>query len=410
MYFSLNTIAAAVPLFASLASAITWPAPQNTTGGALSGIRDPSLIRRASDGKYFLFGTNGNGTMHTSDNLHGPWTSVAGGALRVNQTVVAPQVYEVDGTYYMYYSQHTGDTSDWYYTANIHVATSSTMEGGSWTEHGQLGVPLNNKKLANHASTDGYNVLDASLLVADNKYYLSFGSYYTGLYQTALTSPVDLDENVTVAGMDHLEYNSTGGHSTEGGFQFAWPTDGSSATKYYLFFSSGQCCKFNTMGVPAAGNEYKIMVCRADTPTGPYVDADGKNCLTDNGGTMVLGSHGSVYAPGGQGVMYSEEVNSVIMYYHYTPATNGKPDTSVGDNGAIFGWNELSFNKTGSEGWPVITGATDATTKSTTAVSGTTKNTTAAAGSNEDTTMGGKMSVQTSAGRRRVSMPWRGWW
>ncbi|KAF3764200.1 family 43 glycoside hydrolase [Cryphonectria parasitica EP155] len=330
-------------------------------GGAVTGIRDPSLIRRSSDGTYFLFGTMGNGTVHTAHSIHGPWTREAEGALDIAQTVVGPQVYEIDGTYYMYYSQHTGKPPDWYYTANIHVASSKTMEHGSWTLHGELDIPMNNERLANHKSTDGYNVLDASLLVADgakDKYYLSFGSYYTGLYQTPLNSPINMNAKETAQEMTHLEYNSTGGHSTEGSFQFAWPTDGSAPTKYYLFFSSGQCCKFQTRGVPPPGDEYKIMVCRADHPAGPYLDQDGRNCLTQNGGTIVLGSHGSVYAPGGQGVMYSEELHCVVLYYHYTPANKGKPDLSVGDTGTYFGFNQLSFDKHGWEGWPVITLAT----------------------------------------------------
>lgn len=396
MRFHVKSLLAVLPLLARSATAQTWPDPEATDGGILRGIRDPSLVRRASDGQYFLFGTNGNGTLHTSSSIYGPWTAHPGGALDVNQTVVAPQVYEVAGTYYMYYSQHTGPSMDWYYTANIHVASSPTMDQGTWEEHGELDIPLNNAKLANHASNDGYNILDASLLVVngsdsgtEDQYFLSFGSYYSGLYQTALTGPLDLEANATVQGMNHLEVNNTGAHSTEGSFQFAWPTDGSAPTLYYLFFSSGQCCKFKQMGVPAPGDEYKIMVCRADSPTGPFSDAAGKDCLTENGGTMVLGSHGAVYAPGGQGVMYSDEVNSVVLYYHYSPADamNGAPDLSVGDNGAIFGWNRLEFDD---QNWPVLAGSSG------------TRNMTSGL------TAGG-VAAQTSSARRRLSYPWRGW-
>lgn len=378
-----------------------WPDPEASTDGTLlQGIRDPSLVRRQSDGKYFLFGTNGNCTLHTSPSINGPWTREVGGALRINQTCVAPQAYEINGTYVMYYSQHTGPTTDWYYTANIHVATSTSMDPGSWTQHGEMGVPLNNAKLANHASNDGYNVLDASLMVAngsagESQYFLSFGSYYSGLYQTPLSSPLDLSSNVTVEGMNRLEWNSTGGHSTEGSFQFAWPVNGQ--TKYFLFFSSGQCCKFKQNGVPSVGDAYKIMVCRADQPTGPFVDDEGKDCVTENGGTMVLGSHGSVFAPGGQGVMYSDEVNSVVMYYHYSPTNNTSkilsPDLSVGDNGAIFAWNKLQFNE---QGWPQISSSSNSSTASA-AMDGLAQGSTSGTG------------VQTSAAQRRISYPWRGW-
>lgn len=392
-----------------------WASPEASTDGTvLSGIRDPSLIRRQSDGKYFLFGTNGNCTLHTATSINGPWTRQVGGALNINQTCVAPQVYQVDDTYYMYYSQHTGPTTDWYYTANIHVASSPTMEQGSWTTHGEMSIPLNNAKLANHASTDGYNVLDASLLVANSsagaqEYYLSFGSYYSGLYQTPLSSPTDLSSDVSVEGMNRLEWNSTGGHSTEGSFQFAWPVDG--ATKYFLFFSSGQCCKFNQNGVPAVGDAYKIMVCRSDAPTGPFVDDQGKDCVTENGGTMVLASHDAVYAPGGQGVMYSDEVDSVVMYYHYSPVnTTAKtllPDLSVNDNGAKFGWNKLQFNE---NGWPEIQGSATAS-KGSTASEGSSASSPSASMSKGSLAQGqaSDSGAQTSAAQRRISYPWRGW-
>ncbi|OCK96333.1 glycoside hydrolase family 43 protein [Cenococcum geophilum 1.58] len=60
------------------------------------------------------------------------------------------------------------------------------------------------------------------------------------------------------------------------------------------------------------------MVCRSSSPTGPFSDQTGDNCLTGNGGTLVLGSHGSnVYAPGGQGVLYDLDMGRSVIYYHY---------------------------------------------------------------------------------------------
>jgi arabinan endo-1,5-alpha-L-arabinosidase len=59
------------------------------------------------------------------------------------------------------------------------------------------------------------------------------------------------------------------------------------------------------------------MVCRCSNPTGPFSDRDSKSCLTENGGTMILGSHDDVYVPGGHGVIYDEVLDSVILYYHY---------------------------------------------------------------------------------------------
>jgi arabinan endo-1,5-alpha-L-arabinosidase len=59
------------------------------------------------------------------------------------------------------------------------------------------------------------------------------------------------------------------------------------------------------------------VVCRANAITGPYRDAAGKDCLTENGGTIVLASHGDVYAPGGQGIMVDPKSEREVVYYHY---------------------------------------------------------------------------------------------
>jgi arabinan endo-1,5-alpha-L-arabinosidase len=85
---------------------------------------------------------------------------------------------------------------------------------------------------------------------------------------------------------------------------------------YYVFFSVGQCCRTQRDLVPP-GDEYHIAVCRANGITGPYVDANNTNCLTNNGGTTILASHGDVYAPGGQGIMRDPKSEREVMYYHY---------------------------------------------------------------------------------------------
>lgn len=370
-----------------------WPEPEPFVNNTiLSGVRDPALVRRITDGTYFLFGTNGNGTVHTAPSLRGPWTYKNEGALSAPQDVVAPQVYYLPeyAMYYMYYCQHTGPPESWWYNSNIHIATSATMDPGSWVEHGLLGIPYNNKNVTKYHA--GYNILDPSLLVVnpainpiDNElvqrrdenstlrrdgtlplgtqYYLSFGSYESGIFQAVLADPKNLQQSdtnkvSTEFTINHLEWNSTELHSTEGSFQYAWPVDGSADTKYYLFYSSGQCCDFAHSPAKSAGDAYKIMVCRADSPEGPYFDRDGKDCLKEDGGTIIMGSHGSVFAPGGQGLLYDPEMDSTIIYYHYLPAnpTTLKPVLTVNDNEAYFGWNKVDWD---AEGWPMVVETND---------------------------------------------------
>lgn len=162
----------------------------------------------------------------------------------------------------------------------------------------------------------------------------------------------------------HVEKNATSG--TEGSYQFQWFVG--DKLYYYLFFSSGYCCaKASPQDSPTLappGNEYKVMVCRSESPIGPFVDDQGNDCTTGSNGKLVLGSHGpNVYAPGGQGLMWSDEVGSVIMYYHYgelagtqrTLRTNADKETVNPTIGYTikdfqFGWNAVDF----STGWPVL--------------------------------------------------------
>ena len=73
------------------------------------------------------------------------------------------------------------------------------------------------------------------------------------------------------------------------------------------------------------------------------VDSAGTAC-SSGGGTVVLKSHGVIYAPGGQSV-YNDPKNGWILVYHYFNTTVG-----VADSQSLFGWNKINW----SSGWPVV--------------------------------------------------------
>ncbi|KFY43313.1 hypothetical protein V495_04018 [Pseudogymnoascus sp. VKM F-4514 (FW-929)] len=320
-----------------------WPPPEPCTGYCNS--HDPSVIRH-TNGTYFRFSSSNK--VATSESLQGPWTEQPG---FVDETTAnnggagAPDVKLIGDTYYLYY-QHTlhGDRVN----SNISVATSPDMSTGSWKTHGNLSIPL----------SPNYNKIDANILVIPAKdesekesYLVSFGSFWQGIFQIPLRNPPLEVKHVKPT---HLERNLTGDlqygdNPSEGAFQFMWQPKGVSKPLFYLFFSSGYCCERGDIEV---GSEYKIMVCRSEGPSGPFVDKEGRSCLTENGGTLIYGtqrqsSRGIVYAPGGQGVMYDKEVDggSVVLYYHYI--ANFTDVHRVG----TFGWNKLDFDITG---WPEV--------------------------------------------------------
>lgn len=177
---------------------------------------------------------------------------------------------------------------------------------------------------------------------ADNpNFVLNFGSFWQNIFQVSMTNPP-----LRVSGEAiHLAQNTSArpaglvAGSMEGSYEFQWKGF------YYLFFSSGNCCNELGDGLAPPGEEYKVMVCRSSESGGGFVDQSGRDCLTGNGGTLVLGSHGDVYAPGGQGVMFDPNLQSVVMYYHFV-----RPSVSYTYDQFFFGWNKLDF----SSGWPIV--------------------------------------------------------
>lgn len=228
----------------------------------------------------------------------------------------------VGSTYYLYYAVSTFGSQ----TSAIGLATSTTMDPDTWTDHGSVGVSSD--------STKAYNAIDPNLFVASSSsYYLQFGSFWHDIYQVAMSTALT---GTAGSSSVNIAYNSSGTHSLEGSYLIYY------GGYYYLFFSSGQCCSYDS-DMPAAGDEYKIMVCRSTSVSSGYVDSSGTSCLS-GGGTLVLGSHGTVYGPGGQGV-YDDESLGWVLYYHYVDTTVGYADAD----------KKLGINTiTWTNGWPTV--------------------------------------------------------
>ncbi|KAF7943392.1 hypothetical protein EAE96_011318 [Botrytis aclada] len=297
--------------------------------GACSGncyAHDPALIQRSSDGTWFKFNTGNGIGIWKATALAGPWTYVGDALskssinLAGNGDLWAPDVHLVGSTYYMYYVVSTFGTQN----SAIGVATSATMEVGSWTDHGATGIASASGKL--------YNAIDPNLILVGSTYYLNFGSFWDDIYQVAMAStPTKAGGSASY----NLAYNSSGTHSEEGSYMFYY------SGYYYLLISSGICCGYDT-SKPAQGAEYKIIMGRSKTATGNFVDQSGK-ALSAGGGTTLLASHGNVYGPGGQGVYLSS--SGPLLYYHYA-----NPTVGLGDANYLFGYNYLTFTN----GWPSV--------------------------------------------------------
>ena len=89
-----------------------------------------------------------------------------------------------------------------------------------------------------------------------------------------------------------------------------------------------------------------MLVGRGTGPSGPFVGQLGNEItlnLTPPTGSLVLGSHDNIYAPGGQSIFLDPMSGRDVMVYHYVPNNSfGGP--------SYLGINYLDF----SSGWPVV--------------------------------------------------------
>lgn len=207
----------------------------------------------------------------------------------------------------------------------IGYATSSNLE--SWTDRGSTGI----------SSRKGapYNAIDGNLIKDRGKWFMVYGSFWQNLF----VSPMSVGDGIIrkAGGDTQIAFQPSGAHEMEAPALFE--NDGT----WWLFYSAGKCCGLDR-NRPRPGQEYRIMACvSSGGPTGPFQDRNGRSCK-NGGGTVVLPSHGWVYAPGGQGVFH-DPILGPVLHYHYV-------DTRIGyaDGQKKFGWNKLDF----SSGWPTV--------------------------------------------------------
>lgn len=168
------------------------------------------------------------------------------------QYAQAPEVSLIGSTYYVYYAVSTFGSQN----SAIGLATSTTMDCNTFTDLGSTGI----------TSTTGnaYNAIDPSFIAAaDGNKYVTFGSFWGDIYQVKMAST----PTVSAGGTPYqVSYLPTGTHPREGA-NLVYRSG-----IYYLFFSEGICCGYDSSR-PAAGQEYKVKVCASSSPTGGFVSS-----------------------------------------------------------------------------------------------------------------------------------------
>ncbi|XP_006462652.1 hypothetical protein AGABI2DRAFT_119499 [Agaricus bisporus var. bisporus H97] len=297
--------------FATLSYAIAGP--DALTGNTT--LHDPSMCRDDS-GKYFVFSTGVGIEIRTSTDrtawtLAGkvwpegaPWTD----KYAANGSLWAPDCTYLNGEFWLYYSASTSGSRK----SAIFLAKSSTGAPGNWTHEGMI---------TSTSCSNNYNAIDPNLLIDGGKWYLSLGSFWTGIKSLNInpSNGLPFDDSDVIPLAQRTENNG----AMEGSAVFKFNDH------YYLFTSWDRCCN-------GTSSTYNIRVGRSTSPTGGYVDNSGV-ALTDGGGTLVLGTHDNIVGPGGQDIMLDAD-GPILVYHYYTP------------DGNFLGINRLDF----SSGWPVV--------------------------------------------------------
>ncbi|MEV6842649.1 arabinan endo-1,5-alpha-L-arabinosidase [Actinoplanes sp. NPDC051411] len=298
----------------SAADAATYPNPGKVTGSI--GVHDPGVVKR-TDGTYLIAYTGNNIQLKTSSDRTAwrdvgaafpggaSWTTAYTGG---SASLWAPDLSYHNGKYYMYYAASTFGSNH----SAIFLATSTSGNPGTWT---------NNGLVIESTTSNNWNAIDPNLYVdSSNRWWLTFGSFWSGIQQVQLDPSTGKRLNSTirlVAGR--------GGGAIEAPFLFHH------GSYYYLFVSFDLCCR-------GASSTYRIMVGRSTSVNGPFTDKNG-TAMSSGGGTEILAGHGSIHGPGGQSVFTDADAD-VLVYHYYA------------DNGAAqLGINLLAYD---SAGWPSV--------------------------------------------------------
>jgi len=261
----------------------------------LRGAHDPTVVR-AGDGLWYMFGTDAGAPpdelpagvhVRTSPDLvH--WT-FRGTALEGvpapaagwsgARGLWAPEVVRwLDGRWHMYYSASTFGSR----TSAIGLATAPEP-AGPWTDRGIV--------IGTRHDRDAFNAIDAAVVQdRDGTPWLAYGSFFDGIRIVELSPESGMRAREEDGALIARRPASVDG-AIEGAYILYRPEE----DRYVLF------CSYDSL----AGT-YSVRVGASREITGPYLDANGRALLHEEGadpaavGTKVLGGY---RFPGGVGLI-----------------------------------------------------------------------------------------------------------
>jgi arabinan endo-1,5-alpha-L-arabinosidase len=243
----------------------------------------------------------------------------------------APDISYFNGEYHLYYAFSVFGKN----TSGIALLTSKTLNPKSpdfhWVDHGLV---------LRSRLEDDFNAIDPNLVLDEKgQPWLSFGSFWTGIKmrridaKTGLLSSEDtkLYSIATRKRPDNPPPNPPG---LPGDWQAVEaPFIIHHADFYYLFVSFDLCCR-------GTKSNYKTMVARSRSVTGPYVDAQG-TAMRDGGGTPLLLGNSRWIGPGGESVLRQKD-GDIIVFHAYDGST-GHAYLQISTIAWVDGWPKVAL-------------------------------------------------------------------
>ena len=239
----------------------------------------------------------------------------------------APDIIRHNNLFYLYYSVSAFGKN----TSAIGVTVSKTLNPNSpdygWTDKGIV--------IESVPQRDMWNAIDPAVIEDEHgQGWMSFGSFWGGLKIFKLnadwTRPAQPQTWFSLAKRD-LPKAATSSEAGPG--EIEAPFILRHGDYYYLFASWGLCCK-------GAQSTYHLVVGRAKSITGPYLDKTGKDMNEGGGSLLIKGNKNWVGL--GHNSAYSWDGKDYLVLHAYETADNYLQKLKILD----IHWD--------AEGWPQV--------------------------------------------------------
>ena len=232
-----------------------------------------------------------------------------------------------NGLYHLFYSCSAFAKN----TSAIGHATNPTLDPSDarfkWTDQGKIIQSVPNR--------DMWNAIDPNIIIDEaGTPWMSFGSFWDGIKMVRLT-----DDLARVAQPEEWYSLSRRERSFE--LDDKDPGDGAVEAPfimkhgdyYYLFVSFDYCCR-------GMKSNYKVVVGRSETVTGPYLDKDGKS-MAQGGGSLVIQGNAD-YVGVGHNAAYHFDGKDYFICHAYSAKEDGAPKLII---------REMTWTP---DGWPIV--------------------------------------------------------